>query len=515
MASPSPFTKVRSTLLPLAPDSPTRRSSYDSQSSSRSGNEKSRSRSLGRRRSQKHKPRDSTATATTTGDEVMLEAETESSTAAGVQSIGDETSASASQILERSDVFRAPTRHEVREGEEPEPADVEGGATARRRRSLRRRLSRNRRRSEDSVPAAAASPSASAQATSPSGMFPSAGLTDLARAAGAITDRSKRMGSRLATGGMGIFEKVTGMWQAEVRHYGPAPGMPEDSSDPERPSAPVGGADPETFHRRFRAHFALPAEERLVATYWAFFYQTIPLYGKIYLGRNYFCYRSMIPTSGRKLVLPLKDVESTDRDSTYKRNGLVVTIRGHEEIFFDFTRADHRDDCGALLRLGIEAAKALAQASAEGGTAADAEYNWLKAARGEAAQTDRERNLLRRLSERGPAAPPILFDDPRASVLSMKPEKPMRITCLTIGSRGDVQPYIALGKRLMQDGHHVRIATHIEFEDWIRGHGIDFKPVVGDPGELMRICIEYGMFTYQFLREASSKVSCIEIGKRG
>jgi sterol 3beta-glucosyltransferase len=340
-------------------------------------------------------------------------------------------------------------------------------------------------------------------------MFPTtAGLTDLVRAAGAITDRSKRMSSRLATGSMGIFEKVTGMWQAEIKHYDPTPGMPEDSSEGEpqpRPSAPVGGADPETFHRRFRAHFALPADERLVATYWAFFYQTIPLYGKIYLGRNYFCYRSMLPTSGRKLVLPLKDVESTDRDSTYKRNGLVVTIRGHEEIFFDFTRADHRDDCGALLRLGIEAAKQASKQASAGTTAADAEYNWLRAARGEE-QADRERNLLRRLGEKGPTAPPILFDDPRASVMSLRPEKPMRITCLTIGSRGDVQPYIALGKRLMQDGHHVRIATHVEFEDWIRGHGIDFKPVVGDPGELMRICIEYGMFTYQFLREASSKV---------
>jgi sterol 3beta-glucosyltransferase len=449
----------------------------------------------------------------------MLEAETESSTAAGVQSIGDETSASASQILERSDVFRAPTRHEVREGEEPEPTEVDDSATARRKRSLRRRLSRNRRRSEESVPSptaasAVAPPSASASAQSPSSMFPSTGLTDLVRAAGAITDRSKRMSSRLATGGLGIFEKVTGMWQAEVRHYGPAPGMPDDGnaagSDPDRPSAPVGGADPEVFHRRFRAHFALPDDERLVATYWAFFYQTIPLYGKVYLGKNYFCYRSMIPTSGRKLVLPLRDVESTDRDSTYKRNGLVVTIRGHEEIFFDFTRADHRDDCGAQLRLGIEAAKrtALAGAPSPRAAAAGAEYDWLRAARGDAEQTDRERNLLRRLSEeKGAAAPPILFDDPRASVLSAKPEKPMRITCLTIGSRGDVQPYIALGKRLMQDGHSVRIATHVEFEDWIRGHGIDFKPVVGDPGELMRICIEYGMFTYQFLREASSKVS--------
>jgi UDP:flavonoid glycosyltransferase YjiC (YdhE family) len=43
----------------------------------------------------------------------------------------------------------------------------------------------------------------------------------------------------------------------------------------------------------------------------------------------------------------------------------------------------------------------------------------------------------------------------------------MHITCLTIGSRGDVQPYIALAKGLIADGHKVRIATHGEFKDWI------------------------------------------------
>lgn len=37
---------------------------------------------------------------------------------------------------------------------------------------------------------------------------------------------------------------------------------------------------------------------------------------------------------------------------------------------------------------------------------------------------------------------------------------PRRFTCLTIGSRGDIQPYIALGLRLMKDGHKVTIVTH-------------------------------------------------------
>jgi sterol 3beta-glucosyltransferase len=64
-------------------------------------------------------------------------------------------------------------------------------------------------------------------------------------------------------------------------------------------------------------------------------------------------------------------------------------------------------------------------------------------------------------------------------------DKPLHITCLTIGSRGDVQPYIALAKGLMKEGHKVRIATHGEYKDWIEGHKIEFGYVGGNPAELM------------------------------
>ena len=49
------------------------------------------------------------------------------------------------------------------------------------------------------------------------------------------------------------------------------------------------------------------------------------------------------------------------------------------------------------------------------------------------------------------------------------------------GSRGDVQPYIALGLGLRAAGHDVRLATHAIFADWIAGYGLEFSPVEGDP----------------------------------
>jgi len=102
---------------------------------------------------------------------------------------------------------------------------------------------------------------------------------------------------------------------------------------------------------------------------------------------------------------------------------------------------------------------------------------------------------------------PLIFDDPLASIVDFKPAGSLKITCLTIGSRGDVQPYIALCKGLIEEGHQPRIATHAEFEPWVRKHGIDFAPVDGNPAELMRICVEHGMFTWSFMKEANSKVS--------
>ncbi|KAL5482822.1 hypothetical protein ACEPAI_9417 [Sanghuangporus weigelae] len=74
--------------------------------------------------------------------------------------------------------------------------------------------------------------------------------------------------------------------------------------------------------------------------------------------------------------------------------------------------------------------------------------------------------------------------------------------CLTIGSRGDVQPYIALGQTLMKEGHRVTIVTHDEYKDWIVGWGIAHRPVGGDPGALMKLSVEHKMFSPQFFKES-------------
>jgi sterol 3beta-glucosyltransferase len=61
----------------------------------------------------------------------------------------------------------------------------------------------------------------------------------------------------------------------------------------------------------------------------------------------------------------------------------------------------------------------------------------------------------------------------------------MRIAIIAMGSRGDVQPYIALGKGLKAVGHIVRLVTHENFELLVSSHGLEFCPVKGNVQEFM------------------------------
>ena len=82
-----------------------------------------------------------------------------------------------------------------------------------------------------------------------------------------------------------------------------------------------------------------------------------------------------------------------------------------------------------------------------------------------------------------------------------KPKK-IKVVMLTIGSRGDVQPFVSLALGLMDRGYDVKIVTHKCFEEFVTKHGIDFHPLSCDPKELMRLCVANTMFSVNFLRES-------------
>ena len=53
----------------------------------------------------------------------------------------------------------------------------------------------------------------------------------------------------------------------------------------------------------------------------------------------------------------------------------------------------------------------------------------------------------------------------------------MRVSIITVGTRGDVQPFAAFGIGLQRAGHAVRICTHPEFRELVTGNGLDFAPL--------------------------------------
>ena len=328
--------------------------------------------------------------------------------------------------------------------------------------------------------------------------------------AGAFADylnkTGKRMSTLLATESMGYVEKVSGMWKGGRKHYDEPVGLRPDEDELEEDSE----GKIQTSMERFRAHFALPETERLQATYFGYILRVLPLYGKIYISDKTFCFRSLLPGTRTKLILPLKDIENAHKEKGFRfgYSGLVIVIRGHEELFFEFRQAEVRDDCTVTLIQDLESFRLLEDAgkSQEEEDLSEEEYaaerDALKSARQEEFP-DHELALPEQVTSI-PDAPTMVMDESDASFLSFKPQTSMKITCLTIGSRGDVQPYIALCKGLMAEGHKPRIATHAEFQGWVESHGIEFARVEGDPAELMRLCIENGTFTFAFLREANA-----------
>lgn len=63
----------------------------------------------------------------------------------------------------------------------------------------------------------------------------------------------------------------------------------------------------------------------------------------------------------------------------------------------------------------------------------------------------------------------------------------MNVAILIVGSRGDVQPFIALGNVLQAPpyNHRVRICTHPNFKNFVLDNGLEFFSIGGDPEKLM------------------------------
>ncbi|KAF4964451.1 hypothetical protein FSARC_7637 [Fusarium sarcochroum] len=102
------------------------------------------------------------------------------------------------------------------------------------------------------------------------------------------------------------------------------------------------------------------------------------------------------------------------------------------------------------------------------------------------------------LVEQGPEAPIPVWTEQEPErerpipVYTEREQKPIRLNIViqVVGSRGDVQPFVALGCELRKHGHRVRLATHGIFRDFIRKAGLDFFSIGGNPTELMAYMVK-------------------------
>ena len=85
------------------------------------------------------------------------------------------------------------------------------------------------------------------------------------------------------------------------------------------------------------------------------------------------------------------------------------------------------------------------------------------------------------------------FDEKKSheSVYERLPRPHLNIVIMVIGSRGDIQPFLKIGRILKQDyGHRVRIASHPTFRDFVQDNDLEFFSVGGDPSELMAFMVK-------------------------
>ncbi|KAM0242358.1 hypothetical protein ACHAPO_000775 [Fusarium lateritium] len=91
-----------------------------------------------------------------------------------------------------------------------------------------------------------------------------------------------------------------------------------------------------------------------------------------------------------------------------------------------------------------------------------------------------------------PDLPPAYIPPSLGGRPGQTPPPKLNVVVQIVGSRGDVQPFVALAKVLKDTyGHRVRIATHPTFRTFVEENGLEFFNIGGDPAELMAFMVKH------------------------
>ncbi|CDO92746.1 unnamed protein product [Kluyveromyces dobzhanskii CBS 2104] len=291
------------------------------------------------------------------------------------------------------------------------------------------------------------------------------------------------------------FQNVPLMWAADPVHFNSIDGISFPLEDKYTAATDVNTQS----NTRFRHHFSFDDAMNLIASYHGYLNKNVPIYGKIYVSDKNICFRSLLPGISTKMVLPLDDVENCYKETGFRFGyfGLVIVIKGHEELFLEFGNKNARDDCEFVI-MKVMDIFSHRKSPLQRKSTAEVVHRLSEAAS--------IKLLEEKISEQGFDIPLIVEKNPYFTTV-IKPSRSYKFGLLTIGSRGDVQPYIALAKGLKSEGHEVIILTHSEFKNWIVSHGIGFREISGNPAELISLMVQHGSMNMGLLRDASTNFS--------
>lgn len=217
---------------------------------------------------------------------------------------------SASQMLQRSDMFHMPANvpgqksswpssvTDNRSDDAEDSLNVASGVSRLYSDSCR---SSKENSGSNSGNSADTTPMSASKATMRGGL-PSSSFRDIYKAgteplnkasgiAGLLWTRSQRMRDTLSAESKGYYDKVSDMWAGQTIHYDNSEGFRSlDTSNVPNDNAPYAAQAEE-----FRDYFALPDDEKLIATSRCHFEKPLPVYGTLFLGTTKLCFMCNIP----------------------------------------------------------------------------------------------------------------------------------------------------------------------------------------------------------------------------
>jgi len=105
--------------------------------------------------------------------------------------------------------------------------------------------------------------------------------------------------------------KVSQFWNGDGAHGEHARYISEETAKDMKDQNP---------EERFQTHFALPPSEKLLGSYYGYVFRTFPFYGKMYVSKRYFCFRSLLPGIKTKVLLKVLSFKLIIDGSSHQRH---------------------------------------------------------------------------------------------------------------------------------------------------------------------------------------------------